>query len=224
MPLDVSLQLDAPVVASVNSALVLATILMPLLSVDLVERSCGLLHNTIPHLGPAVARCLQAIAGACHSLRARQQLLFVIIHGAITYVTGDLIAQGAVNGRRLSQQASPSHTSAQRTQPSPPSQHSMKKREPSPDKGRPAIQWRPFRSLRAAVLGVLSDSLPFYYWSSALEQLDDSWLTKRFPLLIQSPGLLLGCKVAAHLLTFQPACTASYLLLSQLLTSTPLTT
>jgi len=73
------------------------------------------------------------------------------------------------------------------------------------------------------MIGLLSDTLPFYHWSSFLQTWDEggrrSGLIRRMPLVGRRPSLLLPLKIAVHLATFQPASTAGYLLLQGLLKS-----
>lgn len=77
--------------------------------------------------------------------------------------------------------------------------------------------WWPLQTLWAAMVGLLSDTLPFYYWSTALARLDvGSPLLRRSRLLQRRPALLLPLKIVLHLATFQPACTAAYLFLQGL--------
>lgn len=191
--------------ASVNGALVLATVLTPLLSAELVEAPCRVLRTVLPPVGAVAAQAIRAAADACHALRGRRELLFMLVHGALTYSTGDLIAQAALSSERTSRSPSgATGTEAAR-------ERDKRSRRCA------AVSWRPLRSARAALVGVLSDTLPFYHWSVALEKLDHSWLVRRWPVLLRKPALLLAIKVFAHVLTFQPTCTASYLILQQLL-------
>ena len=72
----------------------------------------------------------------------------------------------------------------------------------------------PGRTLSAAAIGVLSDTLPFYYWGTLMQSLgSQSSLVQRSKLLTRRPSLLLPLKIVIHLATFQPASTAAYLLL-----------
>lgn len=85
-------------------------------------------------------------------------------------------------------------------------------------RGRPSPScWRPVQMLWAAVIGVLSDTLPFYYWSSLLQSLNaQSPVLRRLELLRHQPALLVPIKIGIHLAAFQPASTAAYLLMQGL--------
>ena len=200
-----AVQVDSQLMASFNGALMLVTVLTPLLSAELVEVPCRALGAALPPVGAAVARSMRAIADACHALRTRRLMLFMLLHGALTYITGDLIAQAAVSGRS----GGATKAGASDEAPSSAAEGGLRRRR--------AVGWHQLRSARAALVGILSDTLPFYYWSSALEKLDQSWVVRRLPVLLRKPGLMLATKVGVHVFTFQPACTASYLLLQQLL-------
>lgn len=225
---EAALQLEAHLLLSANSLLVLTTLLMPILSVDMVDGTCSALRAAVPHIGAAAAQCLRASARACDALRARQQLVFAILHGAITYATGDVIAQAALSGRASHKNRETSEMPA--LVPQDPEEARRRPRflawtskgsSRTKKSERRVVYWRPLRSMLAAVVGILSDSLPFYYWSIVLARLDKSWLTRRFPSLLKRPAILVVGKVAAHLLVFQPACTAGYLLLTQLFRGIP---
>ncbi|KAL1512091.1 hypothetical protein AB1Y20_005363 [Prymnesium parvum] len=200
---DAALPVDAALLLSVNSALVLATVISPLLSADLVDAPCAALRASLPHIGASLASALRRAAGGCERFRARRQLLFMLIHGAVTYATGDAIAQAALAARSGGGSAEPREARREKI------------------RRRRAVRWRPVSSARAALVGVLSDTVPFYFWSVGLDRLEGSWVTRIFPLLLRKPSLLLATKVGAHLLTFQPVCTASYLLLQQLFRGQP---
>ena len=72
----------------------------------------------------------------------------------------------------------------------------------------------------AALIGLLSDALPFYHWSSFLASVDEgprrAALERRVPIVARRPALLLPLKIAAHLATFQHFSTGLYLLLQGL--------
>ena len=112
------LQVDEKLVASVNGALVLATILAPLLSAELVAAPCSALGKVLPPVGTAVAQSVRSVADACSKLRVQKQMLFALLHGALTYFTGDLIAQLAMSGsssKRADQAGQPVEGEGERT-------------------------------------------------------------------------------------------------------------
>ena len=78
----------------------------------------------------------------------------------------------------------------------------------------------PLNKCYAALVGVLSDTLPFYHWSLLLHTISPdgrrAGLITRVPLLRRHSSLLLPLKIAAHLATFQPLSTAAYLYLQGL--------
>ena len=93
---------------------------------------------------------------------------------------------------------------------------------PSDSAGGMAL-WVPSLTAWAAAVGLLSDTLPFYHWSSFLSSFDHiggprrAALERRLPIVARKPALILPLKVAVHLATIQPASTAAYLYLQGLL-------
>ncbi len=82
--------------------------------------------------------------------------------------------------------------------------------------------WEPSRTARAALVGLLSDTWPFYHWSKGLQSLDVARPPlDRSALLGRRPALLLPLKIIVHILTFQPASTAAYLFLTGLFRGGP---
>ena len=85
--------------------------------------------------------------------------------------------------------------------------------------------WDPSKTAWAAAVGLVSDTLPFYYWASFLASFDDptgprrAALERRLPVVRRNPSLLLPLKVGVHLATIQPFSTALYLYLQGLLRS-----
>jgi hypothetical protein len=192
--------LNDRVAAGVNSALVLLITVAPLLSVDLVAPMCNTARKALPIVGAAIAGATQSLAKACHTLRSQRQMLFMLLHGGLTYATGDMIAQAALSGMGRSKGDDSATLSGTRDTP-------RKK----------SVSLRPLRVARAALVGVLSDTLPFYYWSVALESVDPVALARRFPIFERKPSMLVASKVGVHLATFQPATSAAYLFLQPLL-------
>lgn len=87
----------------------------------------------------------------------------------------------------------------------------------------PQLMWEPSKTAFAALIGLVSDTLPFYHWASFLSSFDDergprrAALERRMPVIARKPGLLLPLKVVVHLATIQPFSTAVYLFLQGLL-------
>lgn len=178
---------------SANVALILAVGVSPLLSAQNVDAPAALLRRSLPLLGALLGAILRRAAATCEAARLGSEQAFVLLHGALTYACGDVIAQQALDRRRQGG-AAPAR--------------------------RRRLRWRPARTARAAVVGVLSDTLPFYHWSSRLTTLDAAspilsgrWLSGVKELLLRSPAMLLPLKIATHVFTFQPASTAAYLLM-----------
>lgn len=163
---------DSGLLLGVDSVAVIAIAVAPLLSKDVVAGAAGALRAWMPVVGVWLARSLEVVASACQTLRERRQMLFVLLHGAFTYAAGDVLAQ-------LSMQPSSKQEAGGR---------------------RRAVSWRPMQSVRAALVGIVSDTLPFYHWSLALSRTSAS----------------VAAKVAAHVAFFQPASTGSYLLFQPL--------
>ena len=201
-------QLDGHLAASVNAALVLLITAAPLLTADLAAPVSNAARRVLPGLGIALAIAVDSFASACHTLRLQREMLFMLLHGALTYATGDLIAQYALSRRKKRSSAW-----TQRGPEDPPSHPDTGQRRPC----RNSVSLRPLRSARAALAGILSDTLPFYSWSVALVNFEHSKLAHRFPLFQRKPSLLLASKVAVHLATFQPFTSAVYLMLQPLL-------
>ena len=72
-----------------DAVLSLVVAAAPLLSAELVAPLTTALRRGIPAVGAALASVLHTFASACSRLRVQQQLLFVMIHGALTYACGD---------------------------------------------------------------------------------------------------------------------------------------
>ena len=74
----------------------------------------------------------------------------------------------------------------------------------------PQLMWEPSKTAFAALIGLVSDTLPFYHWASFLSSFDDergprrAALERRMPVIARKPGLLLPLKVVVHLATIQP--------------------
>lgn len=87
----------------------------------------------------------------------------------------------------------------------------------------PTLLWEPSKTVWAALIGLVSDALPFYHWSSFLASFDivdgprRMALERRMPLIKRKPELLLPLKVVVHLATIQPFSTALYLFMQGLL-------
>jgi len=168
------LLLDGRLLHGVNTALVLLISVAPILSADAVARPAAILRKL---LGGAAAAALTAAANAIDTLRRQREFGFCVVHGALTYACGDVLAQAVA----------------------PPADDGSKVA------GSKVVGWRPRRTLRTAISGVLSDALPFYYWSSALQTLELPGLLGRLPAGI------LATKIALHAGLFQPATTAAFL-------------
>ena len=181
-----SLAVDSRLLNAASTVLVLAVSSAPMLTAELVSAPCTWLVRFVPLLGRVLAALLRRAAAACASARAQREQVFVLLHGAVTYALGDVIAQAAM-------------------------------REPS-DGG--STLWVPSTTMLAAVVGLLSDSLPFYHWSVLLQTLSPegrrAGVITRVPLLRGRPALLLPMKIGMHLLAFQPLSTGLYLFLQGL--------
>mmetsp|Transcript_42225 Transcript_42225/g.132470 ORF Transcript_42225/g.132470 Transcript_42225/m.132470 type:complete len:240 (-) Transcript_42225:241-960(-) len=72
------------------------------------------------------------------------------------------------------------------------------------------ISYAPLRTLRNSAAGIISDALPFYYWSSLLAGVGSTtaWLPE---MLRSSPAALIALKVALHIVLFQTVSNALYL-------------
>ena len=178
-----------------DAALSLFVASAPLLSSELVAPLTAVLRKGVPVLGNALAGGLHTVAAACQRLRLQQTLIFVMIHGALTYACGDAFAQvvssqpPAVAGKK----------SVVRT-----------------------MRWQPLRTARAAVAGLAADAIPFYYWGAALQQLPEMpwvrWLLRvaRIPERVV-PAALVSLKIGLHTVFFQPVTTAWLILVQALL-------
>ena len=178
-----------------DAALSLFVASAPLLSSELVAPLTAVLRKGVPVLGNALAGGLHTVAAACQRLRLQQTLIFVMIHGALTYACGDAFAQvvssqpPAVPGKK-----SVVHT----------------------------MRWQPLRTARAAVAGLAADAIPFYYWGAALQQLPEMpwvrWLLRvaRIPERVV-PAALVSLKIGLHTVFFQPVTTAWLILVQALL-------
>ena len=168
----------------------------PLLSAELVAPLNAVLRKGMPVIGNALAGVLHAVAAACQRLRVQQSLIFVMLHGALTYACGDAFAQAV----------SPQTPAASGKAVSPAR----------------AMRWRPLRTGRAAVAGLAADAIPFYYWGAALQQLPEMrwvrWLLRvaRVPERAV-PTALISLKIGLHTALFQPVTTAGLMLLQALL-------
>ena len=155
-----------------DAVLSLVVAAAPLLSAELVAPLTTALRRGIPAVGAALASVLHTFASACSRLRVQQQLLFVMIHGALTYACGDAFAQAA---------SSPPPAAAAGTKASRPATGGMR--------------WRPLRTVRAAVAGLAADAIPFYYWGALLQTLHEmrwvQWLMRaaRVPERVRAPRL-----------------------------------
>ena len=176
-----ALVVDAGVLTSVNGLLVLAVSAAPIVTTKLAAAPSAWLARFVPLLGQLLAELLRRVVAACEAARVTREQLFVLAHGAVTYAVGDMLAQAALPSAAASALAAPA--------------------------GR--VLWDPWLTAWAAVVGLVSDTLPFYHWSSLLQSL-------RVPLLDRRPALLLPTKIALHLATFQPLSTAGYLFLQGL--------
>ena len=178
---------DKTLASSANTVLAIAISTAPLLSADLVAPACAWLVRFVPLLGKLLSELLRRVSAACEGFRLRREQAFVLIHGAVTYAIGDLIAQAAK-----------AHSNGQ-------------------------VLWTPSKTAWAAGIGLLSDTLPFYHWSSLLATIDPqgkrAGVIQRVPLLRRQPALLLPFKILCHLATFQQLSTASYLFMQGLLKS-----
>ena len=184
-----SLHVDPRVLFVANNVLAIAVSAAPILSPQLISGPCALFARLIPLLGRMLAAVLEKVARTCEALRLRREQAFVLVHGAVTYACGDLIAQATLASRAG---------------------------ESSSDK----VSWVPAQTLIAAVVGLLSDTLPFYHWSSLLAKMDvgerRAALERRLPILARQPSLILPLKILVHLATFQPLSTGGYLVLQGL--------
>ena len=172
-----SIAVDSRLLNSINGLLAVAVSAAPLLSADLASKPSELLAQFVPFVGRLLAAVLRAIATACENMRVKREQLFVLVHGAMTYIVGDAIAQAAMRRGKT-------------------------------------VAWVPSTTAWAAVVGLLSDTIMFYHWSTFLAALQP-----RGKLLRKRPALMLPLKIALHLATFQPLSTASYLYLQGLVKS-----
>ena len=173
---------DGRLMGAVNAVLVTATLSAPLLNPAVfTERPSAIVQGLVPQIRRQLTCMLRTIAVSCQSAREHQEKAFILIHGALTYACGDLIAQ-TTNARG----------------------------------GMPPC-WKPSQVLWAALIGLVSDTLPFYHWSFLLQSLSiDSPGLRRIQLLRENPPLLVPIKIAVHLMVFQPASTTLYLFLQGL--------
>jgi len=76
--------------------------------------------------------------------------------------------------------------------------------------GGATIAYRPLRTLRNSLAGVVADAVPFYYWSSMLSGVGETtaWLPAA---LRNSAAGLIGVKVGLHIVVFQTFSNALYL-------------
>ena len=187
---------DAWLMHGSTTALVSALILAPVVSSRALEAPGAALRRYVPLLGALLARALSAFASACEGLRTERQVVFVLLHAALTYSCGDLLAQLA------HRPAAAAH------RPAAASGGARKHRR---------IAWRPYRTVRTSLVGVFSDAVPFFYWSSWLQ----SSITEHssfIPLAIRSHASALKLfKVVLHVVVFQSASNALYLTLQALL-------
>ena len=181
-----------------DTALALVVAMAPLLSAEAVAPLADALRRTVPAAGSLLATSVRGFAAACQHLRVQQSLIFVLLHGALTYACGDVFAQVATQSPAVA----------------PPARAAR-----SPTKSKRALLWRPLRTARTAVAGLVMDALPFYYWSAALQQLPSQgwvqWLVRVAhvpPRLL--PAAMIGLKILLHTAIFQPVTTAG-LMLSQ---------
>ena len=168
---------------AIAAALAIFVSAAPLLSASLVAAPADALWQLVPLVGKVMSGLLRVVAKACEQLRTQRERTFVLLHGALTYSVGDLIAQAA--------SSAPSSAT---------------------------LRWAPAKTARAAAIGIFTDALPFYHWSSFLARVDEpsspsrAALLRRLPILERHPSLMLPLKTAAHLVSFQPLSTAGYLL------------
>lgn len=189
-----SIAVDPTLLFVANNVLAIAVSAAPILSPQLIAKPSQMLTRFIPLLGRLISLVLQRLAAFCEVARVRREQIFIMTHGALTYACGDMIAQAAFAPAAASD-------------------------APSAAAGA-LITWLPAQTLRAAVVGLLSDTLPFYHWSSFLASMDQgerrAALLRRMPLLARMPALILPFKIGIHLATFQPLSTAGYLFLQGL--------
>lgn len=179
LPLTVTL--GTPSLHAANAAAIALVMAAPLLSPSAVSAPCAIIREALPLLGRLLARALQAFAAGCYALRTRRAAAFMLVHGAITYACGDVLAQLATGPQG------------------------------------PKVLWLPLRTARAAIVGLASDTVPFFFWSTALASLGpEAPLVTRTGLssfMRRSPSALLALKVGLHLALFQTFSTGSYLFL-----------
>ena len=181
------------VVRSTLAALVTMIVTSTVLSAD----STASLRAALTSAGLApLAGALGAIASGCDSLRSRHALTFVLAHSAITYATGDALAQ---LGRRPPAPpprapASPTRASRfrRRAQPGPPTPlEACETRAP--------VRMHPLRAVRTGGLGIVADALPFLLWARALQHLEGTPIGAA----AAAAGLLLPLKIVLHVVFFQ---------------------
>jgi len=199
MPHD-GLTVSKDVLLGSDTALALLVASAPLLSAEAVAPLADALRRSVPAAGSLLASTVRGFAAACYHLRVQRSLLFVLLHGALTYACGDVFAQAAAPNPMV---ATPARGA------------------PPPTKSKRALLWRPLRTVRTALAGLVMDALPFYYWSATLQQLPSQgwvqWLMRvtHMPSRLL-PAAMVGLKIALHTAIFQPVTTAG-LMLSQAL-------
>ena len=85
---------DKTLASSANTVLAIAISTAPLLSADLVAPACAWLVR-LCRCSASLSELLRRVSAACEGFRLRREQAFVLIHGAVTYAIGDLIAQAA---------------------------------------------------------------------------------------------------------------------------------
>lgn len=183
-----------------DTALALVVATAPLLSAEAVAPLADALRRTVPAAGSLLATTVRSFAAACQYLRVQRSLIFVLLHGALTYACGDVFAQAAAPNPVVAT------TGTGRALGTPP-----------PTKSKRALLWRPLRTVRTALAGLAMDAFPFYYWSATLQQLSSQgwvqWLMRMAhvpPRLL--PAALVALKIALHTAIFQPLTTAGIML------------
>lgn len=168
--------------STITVALAVFVSVAPILSASLMLAPTQLLTDLVPLVGRMLSSMLRGLTRACEGLRSKREQTFVLLHGALTYMVGDLVAQAASD----------------------------------------SSDWLPVQTARAAAIGIVTDTLPFYHWSSLLSSIDDpaspirEALFRKLPMFARRPARLLPLKIAAHLASFQPLSTAGYLFLQGL--------